>query len=247
MSVAATVLIASVLQGELSAQTLEGVLLDRSLGQPIPLGLVTLFSAEGDSVDAVLTDVEGRFRVTAPTGGDFLLAASALGYESTVASSLFTIPDGSQMSVQFGIWPIPVELGGLTVEARRSFLSQPKLVQNGFVERAERGFGRFVTPHDIETTPAASTADLLARTGRVMTRYGVGGDRILMRGTRGFCTPIVYLDGFRISMDLGSLESIVPLQVLEAAEVYRSASEAPMQFGGGMGGCGVIVLWTRGR
>ena len=39
----------------------------------------------------------------------------------------------------------------------------------------------------------------------------------------------------------------MPISVLEAAEVYMSANEAPVQSGGGMGGCGVIVLWTRAR
>lgn len=247
LSVLLTCLLLLTVGGDTSAQTLQGVLLDREADQPIPLGLITLFRADGDSVDAVLTDVAGRFSVTAQTGGEFLLAASALGYQPTVASSLFTIADGAVLSVQFRIRPIPLELGGMTVEARRSFLRAPRLVQNGFVDRAQGGFGRFITPHDIQTTPATTTADLLARTGQVTTRYGIGGDRVLMRGTRGFCTPAVYLDGFRVSMSEGPLESIVPLAVLEAAEVYRSANEAPVQYGGGIGGCGVIVLWTRAR
>jgi hypothetical protein len=46
-------------------------------------------------------------------------------------------------------------------------------------------------------------------------------------------------------MDGLSLESIAPVSVLQAAEVYRSASEAPLRYGGGMGGYGVIVLWMR--
>jgi hypothetical protein len=118
-------------------------------------------------------------------------------------------------------------------------------VQNGFLQRVERGFGRFITPADIAKFPSTITADLLAQTGRVTTHYGFGGDRILIRSTRGYCTPIVYLDGVRISMDGLSLESIAPVSVLQAAEVYRSASEAPLRYGGGMGGYGVIVLWMR--
>ena len=43
------------------------------------------------------------------------------------------------------------------------------------------------------------------------------------------------------------LDMLVPIEILEAAEVYRSASEAPPRYGGGMGGCGVIVLWSRTR
>jgi hypothetical protein len=35
---------------------------------------------------------------------------------------------------------------------------------------------------------------------------------------------------------------------MEAIEVYRSASEVPIEFGGNSASCGVIVLWTtRGK
>jgi len=43
------------------------------------------------------------------------------------------------------------------------------------------------------------------------------------------------------------LDAIAPVSVLEAAEIYRSTNEAPIRYGGGMAGCGVIVLWTKGR
>ncbi len=32
---------------------------------------------------------------------------------------------------------------------------------------------------------------------------------------------------------------------LDAIEVYRSAAELPSEFGGTVGECGVIVLWSR--
>ena len=236
---------ASLSQSDLAAQAINGVLLESGTNRPIDLGLIMLFTTDGDSVAAVLTDSDGRFRVESTEPGDFLLSATSLGYTPTVASSVFTLAEGGTISLEFRIEPQAIQLGGITVEARASLIRQPKLVQNGFVDRVGRGFGRFITPEDIEKFPSTSTADLLARTGRVTTRYGFGGDRILMRSTRGYCTPIVYLDGVRISMDGLSLESIAPVSVLQAAEVYRSASEAPLRYGGGMGGCGVIVLWMR--
>jgi hypothetical protein len=232
---------------ELSAQSIDGALLERGNDRPIQLGLVTLLTLDGDSVAASLTDEAGRFRVASPTGGEFLLVASALGYEPTVAGSVFTVAEGAAMSVQFRLQPLALELEGLTVEAEQSLFRQPKLIQNGFVRRAQSGVGRFLTPYDIERSNASSTADLLAMTGRVTTRYSFGGDVILMLGSRGYCTPIVYLDGVRISMSGISLEGIAPVSVLEGAEVYRSASEAPVRYGGGMSGCGIIVLWTKAR
>ena len=127
------------------------------------------------------------------------------------------------MSLEFRIEPIAIEIGGITVEARSSLVRQPNLVANGFVERSQRGFGRFITPPEIEASHALSTADLLRSTGRVTTQYALGGDRILMRGARGYCTPLVYLDGARILMSGLSLETIVPVSVLEAVEVVGPA------------------------
>ena len=80
-----------------------------------------------------------------------------------------------------------------------------------------------------------------------MIEPAVGGDRIMMRGSMGICDPFVYLDGRRITLDGLSLDSFVPLQVLDAVEVYRSAVEAPPQYAVGVWRCGVILLWTKTR
>jgi hypothetical protein len=32
---------------------------------------------------------------------------------------------------------------------------------------------------------------------------------------------------------------------LDAVEVYRSAAEVPLEYGGANAGCGVILLWSR--
>ncbi len=233
-------------QADLAAQAIRGTLLEQGTDRPIDVGLVTLFTVDGDSVASVLTDEAGRFLVESPQPGEFLLAASAMGYTSTVASSVFTLTEDGWISLEFRIQLRPIELGGITVEAQASLIRQPELIRNGFLERLRRGFGRFITPIDIEKAQVFSTAELLARTGRVTTRYAIGGDRIIMLGFDGYCTPTVYLDGIRISLDGISLDAIAPVSVLEAAEVYRSGAQAPLMYGGTVG-CGVIVLWTRSR
>jgi len=232
---------------DLSAQTVYGVLLERGTDRPIELGLVMLLTVDSATVVSVLSDEKGEFALAAPDAGDFRLAASALGYKPTIAGGVLSLPRGSSMTLEFRIEPFPIEIGGITIEAHSPLFQQPNLVRVGFVERAHSGFGRFILPMDIEGSPTTSTADLLARTGRVTTRYVTGGDRILMRGTRGYCTPTVYVDGFRVNLSDISIDLLAPKIDLEAAEVYRSASEAPLRFGGGMEGCGVIVLWTKRR
>ena len=201
----------------------------------------------GDSVAAVLSDAEGRFALEADAPGDYLLNAIALGYRSST-TGVFELGDGARMSVEFRLVSIPIEIGGIDVLTERHFREQPTLVQNGFVDRAMRGFGRFITPKQIQDSGALTLSDLLARTGRVAVDYSIHDGGVLMRGPRGFCRPTIFLDGLRQS-DMGSrdIESMVPVSMLEAAEVYRSGNEAPLQFRGDAGGCGVILLWTLRR
>ncbi len=244
--IVAVVLAPMVPTGTLSAQVVEGVLLDRDSGAPIELGLVALLTPEGDSVAAALTNRAGRFTLEADVGGDFLLTASALGYRSTLASSVLELGDGGRMTLEFRLQAIPIDIGGIVVDVESSWLDQPGLVQNGFVARAQTGMGRFLSPGDIEESTAYTTTELLTTTGRVMSQYQIGGDRILMRGRLGLCSPFVYVDGLRVSTGGGlSLDAYVPIQVVDAVEVYRSPVEAPPQFAAGLWGCGVIVIWTK--
>lgn len=243
----AVLFLAGVGRVDVAAQSIEGVLLERGTDRPIDMAVVTLITLDGDSVHSALTDGSGRFRVESPKAGEFRLAASSLGHKTTIPSSVFTLNEGDWMSVEFRIEPTPIDIAGLNVSAQPGLMHQPKLVRSGFVERARQGFGRFLTPLDIERSHALTTSELLSRTGRVTTRYALGGDRIMMLGPRGYCTPIVYLDGFQISISDMSLDAIVPVTALEAVEVYRSGSEAPLQYGGTRGGCGVILLWTKAR
>lgn len=245
LAVALSLLGATLAPAPVAAQTVEGVLLERGTDQPIDLGYLLLLTLDGDSVAATLSDREGRFSVTAAEPGDYLLHAAALGYESRT-NGVFALTEGGGVSVEYRIPRRPIEIGGLTVDAVSSAARQPSLVRNGFVDRARMGRGRFLTPVDIARSAQLSTADLLATTGRVHIMEAGPTRQIRMLGTRGYCTPAVYVDNIRISgSDLYLLEARVPLSTLQAAEVYRSPNEAPIRYGGGMGGCGVIVLWTR--
>ncbi|MEQ9569840.1 MAG: carboxypeptidase-like regulatory domain-containing protein [Longimicrobiales bacterium] len=236
----------SVAAGPAAAQSVSGVLLARGTDRPVELALVTLLDLAGDSVAADVTDDRGRFRLEAAAGGDYRLAATALGYRPTITSSVLELPEGSSMTLEFRIDAQPVEIGGLTVDVT-SAAERPRLVQNGFVGRAQGGFGRFLTPADIEAAPVIATSDLLARTGRVAREYRFGGDRIVMRSPMiGYCSPAIWVDGVRIELQGDHIDSVVPLSSVYAVEIYRSGSEAPIEFNTAQNGCGVLVFWTRG-
>jgi hypothetical protein len=105
----------------------------------------------------------------------------------------------------------------------------------------------------------------------------VGPTQVQLRGSGisqgGVCRPRVYVDGLMYArgdarpvrpgegdetddvvedlherMDQGlSIDDIGHPSIIAGVEVYRSASQVPVQFGGGSVEtlCGVIVLWTR--
>ena len=129
----------------------------------------------------------------------------------------------------------------------------------------EVSFCHFITPYDIENSLAFATADLFRGIPGVSV-IGAGGGGILsyqgdivqMLSATGYCTPTIYLDGLRLSPSVtstNSLEGLVPLNAIDAAEIYRRPSEVPIEYAGtgvqsstgDFGVCGVLVLWTKRR
>lgn len=264
-------LLACVPGGSATAQTIDGTLLDLDTDQPVELGLVLMFTEAGDSVGMAVTDEAGRFTLTSPEPGSFLLLASALGYKETPAG-VFELGRDGVLSVQFRIRPQPLPIDALVASVRQPVL-QHQLVRNGFVRRLQRGLGAFVTPHDIERSPATSTEQLLehipgvrvADVRLVRPQSVPGGDTVLtslprpdvgetvqIRGPGGrWCTPTVYVDGLRSFYTTDALSSSVavtlstlaPLASVEAIEVYRRPAEVPMEYGSvGTGSGGCGVL-----
>ncbi len=228
-------------------QTVAGVLLERGTDRAVEGGLVSLLSLTGDSIASALTGADGAFAVTAPTGGDYLLAAAAWGYEATVASSVFTLEEGGVIEVEFRIPPAALEVEGLSVRAVPALFSQHPLVTNGFVERAALGVGLFLGPREIEDARVRTTLELLRTTGRLTVAERAEGTRLLMRNRSGLCAPLIYLDGVPTVRGDVSLDALVPLAMVEGIEIYRSGAEAPQQYAPRTELCGVILIWTRFR
>lgn len=243
-----------------SAQTIRGTLMDVENDRPISLGLVMMFSEDGDSVTSTISDESGRFSISSPEPGSFILLASALGYRETPAG-IFDLGEDGVMTVEYRLPPQPLPIDELVVSLNRPVLEH-SLIRNGFVRRLQRGLGEFITPHEIEESPATSTEMLLSGIpGVSVTSSGILtqlGDRVRIRGPDGgWCDPTVFVDGVRVQYDYASgisLSQLVPLASVEGIEVYRRPSEIPVEYGvtqsgggGGLGACGVLVFWTRRR
>ena len=228
----------------LGAQTIRGTLLEQGTDAPIPFGRVMMFTEAGDSVAVTLSDADGAFALSSEEPGSFLLAAAALGHRESWAG-VFELGTDSEMTVEFRIAPEAIALEGLVIEGQR--VEQPTLMRNGFYDRLQQGFGHFITPADLEKSVAVRTQDLFARMLNVRVSYGgVGGDRVLMRGPWGYCSPRLFLDGMRVELRGMPLDGVIALQDLQAVEVYRGPAETPLEYGGiGTDLCGAIVFWTK--
>jgi hypothetical protein len=253
-----------------AAQTINGTLMDLQTDQPIPLGLVLMFTESGDSVTSAVTDVRGGFSLSSPSPGNFLLLAGALGYREAPAGT-FELGEDGVLQVEYRLAPEPLPIDALVVSLDRPVQAH-RLVGNGFVRRFQRGLGAFVTPHDIEESSATSTEQLLThipqvRVGAVRIARPVGtnewtvyprpdvGETVQIRSpVGGWCTPTVYVDGVRTFYESDAqsyaqgvtLSTLAPLGTVEAMEVYRRPAEIPPEYSvGPTSNCGVLVVWTK--
>lgn len=246
----------------IDGQTIDGVLMEVQSDRPISLGLVIMMTEGGDSVTSAVTDSNGRFRVASPAPGTFSLIASAFGFKETRVGMFELGPDGS-MNIEFRVGAEAMPIDGILVELQRPAI-QHQLVRNGYVRRLQRGLGEFITPYDIEQSVARTSSDLFRGIPGVAVQGVAGGgvnsyqgDVVRFFSANGYCTPTVYLDGLRLSPAITSnqpLDVLVPLQSIDAAEIYRRPSEVPIEYGATgiqpsseYGGCGVLVLWTKTR
>ena len=178
--------------------------------------------------------------MNSPDPGSFLLLAVALGHRETTVG-VFELGEGGEISVEFRIPIEALPLEGFLVEADRV---AEQLDLNGFTRRLQMGFGHFMTPADIEESFAMRTSDLFV--GMPNVRLAGNGDELLIRSRMGYCPPKIYVDGLPQPGGRQSLEGIVQLEAILAVEVYRRASELPIQYGGPNNtGCGVVLFWTK--
>lgn len=116
----------------------------------------------------------------------------------------------------------------------------------GFEDRAKRGFGTFLTRDDIEKQQAILLTDLFRTVPGLTvnfdgTNYGVSSSRSVGSG----CSVQWFLDGSPFDNTSNDLDQMLRPDDIEAIEVYKSASEVPVQYQGSNASCGTILVWTK--
>lgn len=259
------------------AQRLRGRLLDLDTDQPLVAGLLTLMTADRASLITAVTDTGGYWEFEIPAAGFYFIAARRLGYQPWLAGPVEATPGADVDFVfhlrRLAIQLTPVEV---SAEAVRRYLAATGFYDRqradfGFFltpERIERRQASRIT--DLLTglpgvrliTPSVGSA---------------GPRSVQLRGSNlsqgTICRPRVFVDGIIYAqgdarprtlregtpeteraaeqirrMEQGvSLDDIGHPSTIAAIEIYRSATQVPVQFGGTSVEtlCGVIVVWTR--
>jgi hypothetical protein len=193
------------------------------------------------------------------TGGrKHRLRAGGLGYEP-VTSELLELATGGEfvLDVRLSVEAIPLD--PITVVGRsQSTLKEEAL--RGYYDRRDVGrrigLGRFYDRGQIEVLGNELTEVLRRVPGVRVLEDGSGQETITVSGNsmaslgeRRPCQANIYLDGLLIRREdeplpLADIDQFVPLQWVEAIEVYRRPSETPAEFLGSAV-CGVVAIWKR--
>lgn len=216
------------------------------------------------------TDASGRFVLDGlPTGVKVVLfryigyrplrVRVTLARSDTATAEAILVPDRVQLE--------PIVVTGSPNRPRG-------IGREAFEERRKLGFGKFIDSTELRRRNYARMSDVLSALGVYMIQH----QEMVSEGQRGPlemraassrrsgldlagpspCWMGVILDGITLyrATSTGTVANIPPpdfrkdieVSNLEAVEVYRSAAEVPIEFGGNSASCGVIVLWTkRGR
>jgi hypothetical protein len=161
--------------------------------------------------------------------------------------------------------PEAVPIEPITVVGR-SKASLREIALRGYYDRRDSGnrigMGRFLDRGEIERR-GTKLSDVLRQVPGLRILYNAcrnpvivvasnpTGTNRLSGPTRDSCNPqsvcavSLYLDGMLLQDDgRVSVDQVVPLDWVEAVEIYRRPAELPAEFLGS-GACGVAAIWTR--
>lgn len=259
------------------AQRLQGRLLDLETSEPLAAGFVILLALDGTTLRTAVSDRDGRWVIQVPGPGSYYVSARRVGYRPWVAGPVVMKPgDDVTSEYRLERFPLTLDPVAVTAVATRRYLELAGFYDRQRAdfghyitpEHIERRRAVRITdllsglPGVTLVAPSAGSAGPLA---------------VQLRGSNlsegGLCQPRVFVDGLLYArggsrpkrrdrgqaaerspeaeierLDQGlSIDDIGHPSTIAAIEVYRSATQVPVQFGGTSAEtlCGVIVIWTR--
>ena len=205
------------------------------------------------------TDQAGAVVLPDMRPGSFLVTASSLGYASL--TSLVGVGEAS-VALEMVLPSVPIGLEPVVVEAETDF--NARLDGVGFYERRGQGIGAFFDKADIERANPGIPSDLVRfLPGVERSTDDLSGAPIYTvdsrRGFAGFepvgtlrtgepimpdCQMPVFVDG-TLYGHFGMMDTL-PVESIEAIEVYSGVSRIPIEFNVPDRSCGLMLVWTTG-
>lgn len=228
----------------LHAQQITGIVVAESTGEPLEAAVVSVVHAERATGESTVAGADGRFQLSLPAAGEWLLTVELIGYRS-VSNEPIEVLTAAVVDVRITLSIVAVPLEPITIVSRRGRGSYLE----GFYNRMERsrgpGLGHFISREQVDQVPFRRPSDLLRRVPGLQVDGG-RGPRGAVVGMRGGCVPAVFIDGSQINRhDIReSVDDYLQVPEIEGVEVYLGASARVQSFYDPRG-CGVVLIWTR--
>jgi hypothetical protein len=187
-----------------------------------------------------VTRADGTFQLPDLPSGMHWLSVSHVAYQGR-EDSLQVLPS-TRLLLTIRLSQTVVALRPIEVQVRSVVLERA-----GYYDRRERGTGTYLTRYEWYRRMPRSPSDLMRMVAgvRVVPQRAGSGYAVLDRSN---CAFRYVVDGARIGSTFNFDD--MPIEWIEAIEVYKGPSEVPAQFSypptQARANCGVIVIWTRG-
>ena len=236
------------LPGFARAQTVRGVLTDSLSGVALTGYTLRLKNLEKGHQITTTSDSLGRFAFQNTGHGRFEVIVDA--FSRTFRREVSLVPR-EIIDIRLSLLPSAVEVGPVVATATTR---SKKLQLAGFYDRLLYHRPQYLLRDDIEKRNARNVLHLM----QGMKGVRPAGRDVLMRGgqtmgvhaVRSGCKPSVYVDGALVraggtGVPMTYLDVIESPNNIEALEVYTSAAQLPIEYGGATAACGVVLIWTR--
>lgn len=212
--------------------SLHGSIRDQA-GAPVGFALITVAGIRG------VADSAGRFSLTNLSPGATDVLVRRLGFTPKRIS--LTLVESRADSLRIVLAVIPFELAGINTEAT----TVGRMAD--FNRHRVNGQGIYLDRDELEKRRTPRLSDVLRRMPGVRIVTDRSGRTLLRMGRSSSgrdCPPEFWIDGVRAQF-LGVDD--VPVNDIEALEVYRGPSGMPPEFNSRFtnAGCGAVIIWTR--
>ena len=236
------------LAAEAGGQVVRGRIVEDGPNRPVTHADIILLDEEHRALASTQTDSLGRF-VFEVSEGYYAFRAGGLGF-MTVTTAVIEVGPDEELQVRIVLSPKAILLAPLEITARSRPLISGMMMQ-AYNERRVKNLGFAITRKQIEERNPRRVTDLLQMVPGVIVIPQFGGSAIEIPGSgRRFvpgCQVKVMLDGLLFRWGATTIDDI-PVDDVEAIEVFRNLAEIPPEMGGPDAVCGVVAVWTkRGR